>query len=473
LFFKLLNKKKMKYKFLLPAVLGISMMLGSCKLFEVEDIPDLNNPTVESVLTDATAVQIKQLATGVQSAMRGGYYDLSWCGGSIGRECIVFNKTDNRYYTELQGQVNIDPAGIFYPWYNSLNASRRRAEILLRSANNSTALTGEEKKAVEGFAKTVQAYLMLNCLNMMGETGIRTEFNDLLAPGDLLDPGEFKSYTEGLAYCKKLVDDGAAALDGGGATFPFTLASGWAGFNTPATFKKFNRAMAARVAMYQQDWAGMVTALSASYLDPAGSLTTGPVFNYSTGTGDATNPFFQPLDETNRPIAVQNGFLADAEAGDDRVFGTSIREGGKAKIRQRTATVTLGGYPESTHELQAYVSNVSNVSIIRNEELILMWAEAKIQGNQLADGVAALDIVRTAHGLAALATAKPTILNNKDALIDEVLNQRRYSLYMEGSHRWFDMRRYNKLGSLPLDLPTHQVWTAYPKPQSEVDWDGQ
>jgi hypothetical protein len=440
---------------------------------EVEKIPDLNNPTVESVLTNATAVQIRQLGVGLQAAMRNGYYDMSWCGGSIGRECIVFNKTDNRYYTELQGQIAIDPGGIFYPWYISTTSTRRRAEILIRSAANSTALTAEEKKAAEGFAKTVQAFVMLNNLNMLKDVGVRTEFNDLLVEGDLLDPGAFVDYASGLTYIKKLADDGAAALDAGGAAFPFPLASGWAGFNTPATFKTFNRAVAARVAMYQGDWAGMNTALAASFLNVGGDITAGPKFNYSTTANDAVNPFFQPLEETNRPIVPQNAFVTDAEAGDTRVFGTSIREGGTAKIRQRTAVVTLGGYPEVAYEHQQYATNTASVSIIRNEELILMSAEAKAQTSDLAGAEAALDRIRTAHGLQPLATAKPATVGNKDALIDEVLNQRRYSLFMEGSHRWFDMRRYNKLSSLPLDLPTHQVWTSFPKPQAEVDWDNQ
>jgi starch-binding outer membrane protein, SusD/RagB family len=460
----------MKYNILFASILAL-LSLGSCNLLEVEQIPDLNNPTVESVLTNATAVQIRQLGVGLQSAMRNGYFDISTMGGSVGRECIIFAKTDNRYYTELQGQVDIDPGGIFFPWHISTTSTRRRAEIFYRSANNSPELSAEQKKACEGFAKTVQAYVMLNNLNMSKDVGIRTEFNDLLVEGDLLDPGPYVDYAAGLAYIKTLVDEGNAALAAGGSAFPFPMANGWNGFNTPSTMQKFNRGLAARVAMYQEDWAGMNTALAASFLDVAGDITVGPKFNYSTTTNDAPNPFFQPLEDANRPVVPQNAFVADAEAGDTRVFGTSIREGGVAKIRQRTAVVTLGGFPEVGYELQQYASNIVPVSILRNEELILMSAEAKAQTNDLAGAVVALDKIRTSHGLQPLATAKPATIGNKDAIINEVLNQRRYSLFLEGSHRWFDMRRYNRLDQLPLDLPTHKVWTSFPKPQAEVDWD--
>jgi starch-binding outer membrane protein, SusD/RagB family len=464
----------MKNKFILAAATAAMLAFGSaCNITEVENIPDLNNPTVESVLANATRVQVRQLGVGLQASMRNGYFDISSMGGSVGRECIIFNKTDNRYYTELQGQVDIDPGGIFLPWHIATTSTRRRAEIFLRSSSNSTALSDEEKKACEGFAKTVQAFVMLNNLNMFKDVGIRTEFNDLLSEGDLLNPGPYVDYAAGLNYLQGLVDQGATALDAGGAAFPFPMASGWAGFNTPANFKKFNRAVAARIAMYKSDWAGMNTALNASFLDVAGDITTGPKFNFSTTSNDVANPFFLPLDEPNRPLVPQNAFVADAEAGDTRVFGTSIREGGTAKIRQRTAVVTLGGFPEVAYEHQQYATNTASASIIRNEELILMSAEAKAQTGDLAGAEAALDKIRTSHGLAALATAKPSTVGNKDLLIDEVLNQRRYSLFMEGSQRWFDMRRYNRLSQLPLDLPTHRVFTSFPKPQSEVDWDNQ
>jgi starch-binding outer membrane protein, SusD/RagB family len=464
---------KNKLKVFLTTAMIASMTLSSCSLFEVEKVPELNNPTVESILTGASAVQISQLATGIQRVMPLGYLELSQFGGSVGREINMFNGTDNRYYTELQGQIPVDPAGIFYAWYGSFNQTRRRAELFYLSANNSLDLTTAQKKACEGFAKTVQAYAMLNLANMMGDAGIRTTFGDLLTKGDLLNPGPFVSYAEALTYCKKLVDEGASALDAGGAAFPFTMASGWAGFNKPADFKKFNRAVAARVAMYQKDWAGMNTALAASFLDVNGVMTTGPNFNYSTTTGDAVNPFFKTLNDVVNPMAVQNANITDVEAGDKRFTGSNVRDvpAGVSKVKLRSAPVTKGGFPASTYEYQPYLTNTTPVSIIRNEELILMSAEAKLQTSDLPGAVIALDKVRTAAGLPALATAKPTIITDKNKLIDEVLNQRRYSLYMEGAHRWFDMRRYDKLAALPKDLATHNVIKGFPKPQSEIDWD--
>ncbi|MDR3188492.1 MAG: RagB/SusD family nutrient uptake outer membrane protein [Prevotellaceae bacterium] len=125
-----------------------------------------------------------------------------------------------------------------------------------------------------------------------------------------------------------------------------------------------------------------------------------------------------------------------------------------------------------TNRVNMYPTQSSPVSILRNEELILIYAEAKIHTSTgtLADAVAALNKIRTAAGLQDIATAKPDIINDKEALIDELLNQRRYSLYGEG-HRWFDARRYGRLAQLPNDLPTHHVYEQMVRPYSEYQWD--
>jgi len=52
------------------------------------------------------------------------------------------------------------------------------------------------------------------------------------------------------------------------------------------------------------------------------------------------------------------------------------------------------------------------------------------------------------------------------AIIDEMLNQKRYSLFGEG-HRWIDMRRYNRLNTLPIDRPGDDVWEEFPRPATE------
>ena len=136
--------------------------------------------------------------------------------------------------------------------------------------------------------------------------------------------------------------------------------------------------------------------------------------------------------------------------GDDRI--------GKATLR--TTPVTKDGLT-SDRDIWVYTSSTAPIPIIRNEELILIYAEASIQNEDFESAVTALNIIRNGHGLDDYSGPQTT-----DALINEMLTQRRYSLFYEG-HRWIDMRRYNKLSELPLDREGDQVWSALPIPLTE------
>lgn len=455
-------KLKNKIRSSLAIVLAGGLLLNGCTRTSI--VSDPNYPPVESVLKNASREQISQLGIGVQSVMRNGLSAVYNWSGCIGREVVYYVNTESRYHEELQGSKEIDPGGLMYGWYTGLNQTRRRAEILLQSAQNSAVLTDAEKKAVTGFAKTVQAYVMLNCANMAYSQGIRTAFTDLREPGDLLKPNCFSNYDQALTYVKQLVEDGNAALTNGGNAFPFAVTEGWAGFETPAKFQQFNRAVAARIAMYQKDWTGMNAALNASFINEAGAMNAGPRFTYSTLANDAVNPFFQTEDNRSTTTLVQVRFVAEAEANDTRVFGVPRNQKGTAKVRQRTTALAPAGYPAMGYEVQMYETQSSPVSIIRNEELLLMKAEVAMQTN-LNEAVRIIDIVRNANGL-----PKYTGAVTANAVLDELLNQRRYSLFMEG-HRWFDMRRYNRLNTLPLDAANHVMRSEFPRYRPEVDWD--
>jgi hypothetical protein len=127
----------------------------------------------------------------------------------------------------------------------------------------------------------------------------------------------------------------------------------------------------------------------------------------------------------------------------------------------RTSVASLDGL-SSNRDVWDYTSSTAPIPIIRNEELILIYAEANIQTMDLTNAVTALNTIRNAYGLPNY--SGPV---TQAALLTEMLNQRRYSLYCEG-HRWVDLRRYNLLSELPIDRPGDQVWTEFPLPVTEA-----
>jgi hypothetical protein len=171
---------------------------------------------------------------------------------------------------------------------------------------------------------------------------------------------------------------------------------------------------------------------------------------FGTGSGDQLDPAFIPQNQTGEVRVAHPSYATDIIPGDDRI----------SKATLRTAVASLDGL-SSNRDVWVYTSSTAPMGIIRNEELILINAEANIQTNDFADAVTALNVIRNKHNLPNYSGAL-----NQSALINELLYERRYSLYMEG-HRWIDVRRYNELGTLPIDRPGDNVWGLFPLPVSE------
>ena len=108
------------------------------------------------------------------------------------------------------------------------------------------------------------------------------------------------------------------------------------------------------------------------------------------------------------------------------------------------------------------------IAIIRNEELILLRAEANIGLNtagSLAAAIADLNLVREGSG--GLAPTTLTVASPQAQFIDELLYERRYSLMWEQGTRWIDARRYNLLNTIPADVTNGSVPDKMPIPNTE------
>jgi hypothetical protein len=364
--------------------------------------------------------------------------------GVIGRDMYRISGSDPRWVAELLNGVLDDNAFYTTRAWGARYKTMKNLNILLDALDNTGSVTNAEKNGYAGFAKTLFANELLALIVAHNESGVRIDVRD---PENL---GPIVSADVAYAEAARLLDEGASDLSSAGDAFEFTLTSGFAGFDTPAGLRKVNRALAARVATYRGRFADVQSLLNESFLDLAGDINTGAYMTFSTSAGDLTSPLFLPQNNTGEIRLAHPSFVADAEAGDVRA--------GKASMRSAPAGST--GL-SSNFDVWLYQSNVDPVPIIRNEELMLISAEAKIQQNDLPGAVADINAVRAKAGLAGYAGPM-----TKDALIDQMLHERRYSLWCEG-HRWADMRRYDKLNELPLDRAGDLVHTSLPVPRDD------
>ena len=432
------------YRFtFLSGLFMVTLGWSSCK---VDSILDPNNPSTGGITQNAQLSELQNLVVGTEAGMRiylGTYLDDV---SMIGREYYRFAASDPRVTGDLLGKggATLDN-NTFYTTNPFAGRYRvvKNTNVLIQALQNTKAeISDAQRKAGIAYAKTVQAHELLMIFNLQYENGIRVDVND---PDNL---GPFLSKDESLNAIQNLLNEANNDLKGNTADLPFSTTL----YNKKASeFSKFNRALAARVAVYRKDWALALTALNESFLDLNGTLKDGSYFLFSTGGGDLLNPLFFPQNTPAAEVRVtQPSFITDATGGDSRLN----------KAPKRTATATQDGL-NSDYDFFVYPTNVASIPIIRNEELILIYAEAKAQLTQLPDAIVAINKIRTAAGLPVYAGAI-----TKDALITEMLKQRRYSLFGEG-HRWIDMRRYDLLSQLPLDRAGDDVWKQFPRPATE------
>jgi starch-binding outer membrane protein, SusD/RagB family len=452
---KLMKKLKIQFAILL------AVFLFSCQIDEPvnPNQPNLYGPG--GVIENPTRGKLNELVIGVlasTSTQMGVYYDVA---GVIGRDIYRFDTADPRYVGDLMGTGNLDNSAFYSNnSYGQRYATVKTCNVMIEVAPRTPGLSAAEIEGYLAYAKTMKAFELLNALNHVYNNGIRINVED----EDNLGPFTANA-ADALTAIAGVLAEAADHNADAGATFPFTLTSGFnmspdAGdeFNTPATFGEFIKALQARVELYRGNYAQALTFVNQSFIDETGNFELGVYRVFSTAAGDRTNPLFFARNTNGTTRVAHPSWIADAIPGDERL--------NKAVLRTTPITPAGSGLT-GTHDAFLYTSNTAPIAMIRNEELILIKAEALVQTNQFADAKVLIDLIRVDVadiGTYGGALAQPD-------MIDEVLFQRRYSLWDEG-HRWIDMRRYDRLDELTIDRVGDSVIEQMPRPFNEIGVQG-
>ncbi|WP_459212710.1 RagB/SusD family nutrient uptake outer membrane protein [Aquimarina rhabdastrellae] len=420
-----------------------SIFMISC---DVEDGENLNGPTTSSIAEDLSRAELIQTMAGVLSDMRDRLGTQIDAQAVAGREYWRFQSSDPRWTADLlTGTLDNNTFYTTAP-YASRYATIKNINLLLEGLSNSTAgFTDEEAAATRGFANAIKAHELLMVLNLQYQNGIRTDVAD---PDNL---GAFESYDQALTTIMGLLTSSLTDLANGGNSFPFAIPSGFDLVNEPSSFMTFVNALAARVEVYRGDYNAANSFLQDSFMSMGGDLNTGVNMTFSLTGADIANPLFFALNSTGANARIAHpSFITDAEVGDTRLNKVVLRD------QPLTQSNLTGEY-----DVFIYDSNVASVPIIRNEELILLYAEANHISNPT-EAVNAINVIRNAAGLPNYSGG-----NTAAELVDEILNQRRYSLFAEGGHRWIDLRRFDRLGDLPIDRAGDATFSQFPIPANE------
>jgi starch-binding outer membrane protein, SusD/RagB family len=304
---------------ILSVIIAGGLMLGitACNPLNTDPVLDPNNPSVGSVTNNASRAQIQFLVTGLEARHRGYVFTATAGFGTFGRELWYLNASDPRWQTDWLGQNGRLPDASYFGFgasggsvYAGAYQTIRQALVLRDAANNTNALSANEKKAVSGLSKTIAAYqFLLPAIWRFDSIRVDVE--------DPLKPGPYVPYQDALAYISNLLNDAMADLNAAGTgIFPLTLTAGWAGFNTIDGIKFVNRAIAARTFLYRGQWQDALTAANASFMNPTGNLGAGPTHIFGAPP-DAFNPLFFVRDaNVSTMIVVHPSVLRDTTPGD-------------------------------------------------------------------------------------------------------------------------------------------------------------
>jgi len=456
------------------------LALAACNF----DILNTNQPTQGDLLRNPPRDALEAAATGVFSSSRSGIQALIWRLGSMGREGINLSGNNQPDYAEPYfGPLQAGGSFGGTLWLDRFQAIRT-ANIYLQALANNAALTGPdlmsdaERAASRGMANTIKALAFLYVIETRAQLGAPVDVDRQVSDG----PAPWVSEDSVYGYIIGLLNSAATDLTTAGSTaFPFSIPPGLAAFGTPTEFLTFNRALAAKANVLRATalngcggipancYSAALTALGQSFISPLPALfQKAASHDFSTDPGDQTNGLSEPLDGSTFFALTDN--IADADTQTNGLKDERVRtkiapvEG----VPQILGGISIPGELKFTVFFSNGAADANHpIPIIKNEELLLLRAEASwftgAKGNALID----LNNVRQNSGLLPADTI--TTASSDGAFITALLYERRYSLLWEQGTRWIDARRFGRLSTIPPAVTDGNVPDVMPVPSTECD----
>jgi starch-binding outer membrane protein, SusD/RagB family len=462
------------------AAAGALLVALACSSFF--DVPNTNQPNQEDLVNNPTRTKLSAAATGIFATARTDIQGVVWRLGSLGREGINLSGNNQPDYQEpyfLSALIGSGFGGAL--WGGRYTAIRNLNIYLAALGRVSTAEVSDlEKAASRGMANTMAAVAFLYVIETRDSLGAPIDVDiPITAP-----PAPFVSRDSVYGHILLLLDSARADLVRAGSTaFPFTMPPGLSGlapnsldFSDPASFTQFNRALAAKARILRATAAGCGTScytaaladLTASFVNSSpANYAHGAYFDFSNAAGDVSNGLSEPLNGVTFYAHPSDSVDAQLQPGgqpDQRVIN---------KIVAAQDTQKLGGIAEipGKQKFTIYFTSGSAdpgrpIPIIRDEELVLLRAEAEwFTGNKI-QALADIDSVRVNSGK--LLPTTLTVASTDAAFVTELLYNRRYSLLWEQGTRWIDARRFSRMSDIPKQPPTGgNVAKVMPIPDTE------
>ena len=437
-----------------------------------------DNPTaapIDAPTTDAikslTPTTLQQLAIGVTAQDRASYASTAvlTLPAILARDVYRIDASEPRYVGEtLGGQA--DPGsfaggGGFAGFYTAARAANN-VLIALKNAPT-TFFTTQEIAASRGFFRTMKALDFYRVIELRDTVGIPLQTD----AAQELTPIYCKPRV--LTYIAALLDSANADFAAAGASqrLPFALPGGFSGYgrdyNVVGNLIKLNRALKGKVDFYRaidrtSPQPALLTTAIAELTQALGGAAPGAVSGAALATG-VYYRFDLVVDQIGNlrsdPKIAANPKLAD-----------SIPVGDARRSKLITRSVLAGNGLSSGYTFSFATATAANqilpIPLIKDEEVVLLRAQAEIEANQFANALLDINAVHTTYNATPVAPFA-TVAAGRTA----VLFEKRLSLLFEGPQRLVDLRAYGYLNAshFAAELPTDPFNAAFPIPRAELN----
>lgn len=427
-------------------------------------------PTVDALAGALTPTSLRQLVVGALAQDRTTWNDVQSVieAGIFARDVYRVDASEPRYVTETLGG-NPDPGSFaggrgFAGYYTALRAESNLLKAI--SSAGTSQFTSAELTATTGFIRTMQAYEYWRLIELRDTVGVPIQSDDPTAVTDV------RCKEAVLNYIAALLDSANTdfATAGAATKLPVKLPTGFSAFgrdyNQVSNLILFNRAMKGKIDFYRglnrkspqasffaPAIAELTTALGAGPgAVPASHFGWGAWYNFVAGGTEN-----------------QANLIADNKVGLNPLVGDSV-QAGDTRASKIVSRATLAGNGISTSitytgALATLANQNAPMPILRDEELVLLRAQAYIEAGDLTNAALDINSVRTNYGLGPVAFA------TKTAAINALLYEKRYSLLFEGAQRLVDLREYGRLNNTYLrkELPNDPFNAALPLSRAELN----
>jgi hypothetical protein len=433
----------------------------------------IDAPTVDQLSGPLTGPALQFIGTGALAQDRASANAFAYAieAGIFARDVYRIDASEPRFVQETLGG-NPDPGsfaggGAWAGYYTAIRAENAILAALGNVAPNQFA--PEQVIATRGFIRTMKALEYWRVIEMHDSVGAVIQADDPNVVAAIRCKGAV------LSYIAALLDSANTdfATAGGTTTIPFNLPSGFktsvAGRNYTlvSNLVLFNRGLKGKVDFYRGlDRKNPTPALFATAITELTQALSGAAPGAVPKTDFRKGPYyvFVPGGSENSPNTI-----SDSKIGLNPLVADSVQAGDTraSKIVPRSATSGFGIATTITYV--GAVASTANQSlplgILRDEELVLLRAQAYIEAGQLANAILDINDVRTNYGLAPVAPA------DKPSAINAVLYEKRYSLLFEGPQRLNDLREYGRLNATYLrkETSTDPFNAALPIPRAELN----